>query len=183
MTAEIPKFTIDHGPEVDIEATAEEILNKGHAFHALRIYEDAYYKRAVEVPEVLDLGFQTPIVGRGKNNTVESALVRACYTFDQAQRSGIHYYDIAEGVIGDIDPPLVGNSQFDHIFDHDTELWVSKENDEIIAGLSSDQIKSKKPFQATAPDALTAIESLVRMYHFHRQSAPEIVDLPLTLFR
>jgi hypothetical protein len=183
MSVEVPKFTIDNSVKINIVSIAHEVLKAGHAFHGYGFGANGEYRRVVNVMNTPDLGPQTPVIGRGEDDKIESALVRACYTFNQTRQFNVHHSSIIEGVIGDITPSMTEKSPFDHMLDHDAEFWVHKRGDEIVAGLSSEEIKDTKTFEATAPDALTAIESLVRMYHFRRKSAPKIIDTSPTLFR
>jgi hypothetical protein len=133
--------------------------------------------------ESLDLSVDRPSRGYGEGKTMEAALVRALHSLDEATRFNINPANVTSSSSGLIVPDIESSSsQFNAMFDHETDFWLARKHNEITTGFRSTEIDDGDAVEVTADSPIEALERLARRYHFRHHSPARIRGLPVTLF-
>lgn len=191
MAGEKIRFNVN-GSDVDVRHSIDRMFSNLMVYEAHRAYAGGVYRRIAHVSDSNEFSFVKPIMGYGEGWTAEAALVRTLHSLDTWIADGTNPVDAPgtkEGPITpDIDPVKTrfnpgAVSQFDAMFDDDTELWLTDQYGPITAACRSDAIDNyREPVSAEADDPLDAIAALAQQYHFRRRSPAKIRRLPVTLF-
>ena len=163
--------------KMDVANTVEAILDNGHAIHGETMWIDNRDRRVVRVIEEPVFDDWTPVIGYGRGDTADQALLRALYTYamDKPRR----YVDPDELPESSTSPLSISSNltQLDFIV-KDGDIRIHRQTDGTFAESTRDRDAGGGTYVGEGQYVVSAVKNLVDNYPFPSRN---IRKLPVTL--